>query len=379
MTALHQMGHDSENLLKEKELSAFRGAILSPVNYPLQKVVSQIKTCLEMPNFRTIFDPQLYVPNSERGELSTWSYFPTDVDTADTTSESWWDGVVARLADEVNAMSVDAVCSPTTVPRTYEDEYFELAVKACQMLSDRLVGTSTKVLQTAVVGLPDLTIKGRSLSVASILTAAPTDEIYLVFVGNTEPRRELKDPEEIKGAMRLIRALQDAGVQVTVGFTSSDVILWKYAGATACASGKFFNLRRFTKARFEEPSGGGGQLSYWFEEALLSFLRESDLLRVQKAGLLSDASKRNPFAVNILNQLDKAAGSAWLRLSWRQYLWWFADVIGRIESGNLDVQALLKRVEQTWLEIEDKILMEEQSNNGSWLRQWRRAIIEFQG
>lgn len=378
MTALHQMGHDSENLLKEKGLSAFRGAILSPVNYPLDKVLSQIKACREMADFRTIFDPQLYVPNSERGKLATWSYFPTDVDTADSTSESWWDGVAARLAEEVVGMSIDAVCSPTTVPRTYENEYFELAVKACQMLSDKLAGTSIKVMQTAVVGMPDLTMKARPLSIASILTGAPTDEVYLVLVGNTEPRRELRDPEELKGAMRLIRALEEAGVRVTVGFVSSDVILWKHAGATACASGKYFNLRRFTKARFEEPTGGGGQLSYWFEDALLAFLRESDLLRARKAGLISDASKRNAFAVDILNQLDKSPSTAWLAKSWRQYLWWFADMVGRIESGELTVPALLKEAEQTWVAIEDKILMEEQSNNGSWLRQWRRAVIEFQ-
>jgi hypothetical protein len=378
MTALHQMGHDSENLLRDQGLSAFHGAILSPVNYQLDKTLAQIKACREMAEFRVIFDPQLYVPNSERGQLTTWSYFPTDVDSADSTSEIWWDGVTAKLAEQVVQMPIDAVCSPTMVPRTYENDYFELTVKSCELLSDRLSGSDVKVIQTAVVGMPDLTMKGRPLSIASILTGAPTDEIFLVLVGNTEPRRELKDPEELKGAMKLIRALEDAGVRVTVGFVSSDVLLWKHAGATSCATGKFFNLRRFTKARFEEPTGGGGQLSYWFEEALLAFLRESDILRALKAGLISDASKRNPFGRDIVGQLAEFPGAAWLAKSWRQYLWWFADVIARIETGKLEVPVLLKQAEETWQEIEDKILMEEPSNNGSWLRQWRRAVIEFQ-
>jgi hypothetical protein len=56
------------------------------------------------------------------------------------------------------------------------------------------------------------------------------------------------------------------------------MILWKAAGATNCATGKFFNLRRFTISRFEEPdSSGGGQLGYWFEKALLGIPSEFGL------------------------------------------------------------------------------------------------------
>jgi hypothetical protein len=80
--------------------------------------------------------------------------------------------------------------------------------------------------------------------------------------------------------MKLIAALESSGQRVTVASCSSEMILWKAAGATNCATGKFFNLR-FTISRFEQPdSSGGGQLGYWFQEALLGFLRQSDLLRV---------------------------------------------------------------------------------------------------
>jgi hypothetical protein len=178
--------------------------------------------------------------------------------------------------------------------------------------------------------------------------------------------------------MRLIAALENAGLSVIVGFSSTDLILWKVAGATACATGKFFNLRRFTSSRFEEPSEGGGQLPYWFEESLLAFLRESDVLRVRKAGLLSNASMTNPFGIDILNQLDNCPGQAWLALSWRQYLYAFADIEKRIDKNKINVNELLKNAERLWLFLEDKgILMEEMRNNGEWVRIWRRAMIEF--
>ena len=112
-----------------------------------------------------------------------------------------------------------------------------------------------------------------------------------MLVGTTHPRRELGDTEELKGAMQLISALKSAGLEVTVGFCSSDVVLWKAAGATACATGKFFNLQKiYTIPIRRPPAEVGGQLSYWFEEMLLANLRESDLIRVKNIGMLSEAS-----------------------------------------------------------------------------------------
>jgi len=179
--------------------------------------------------------------------------------------------------------------------------------------------------------------------------------------------------------MHLISSLEKSGLPLIVGFSSTDLILWKAAGATACATGKFFNLRRFTSSRFEEPSAGGGQLPYWFEESLLAFLRESDLLRVRKVGMLSKASHENPYSKRIIKQFDSNPGQAWLGLSWRQYLYAFSDIEKRIREGEFNVNDVLKNAEKSWLMLEEKgILMEEMRNNGEWVRIWHRAINEFQ-
>ena len=54
----------------------------------------------------------------------------------------------------------------------------------------------------------------------------------------------MDDTEALKGAMLLIHSLVSAGIHTIVGFCSSDIILWKTAGANSCATGKFFNLRK---------------------------------------------------------------------------------------------------------------------------------------
>lgn len=109
----------------------------------------------------------------------------------------------------------------------------------------------------------------------------------------------------------------------------------------------------------------------------MAYLRESDLLRVRKANLLSSASTSNPYGEQILLQKDTAPEEAWLGLSWRQYMYWFADFESRFDKGSVGPNDLLKSAEKVWSQLEDQdILMEERQNDGSWLRSWRRAILE---
>lgn len=378
MAVYHQMGHDSRNLLFEPALAGYAGAILSPVNEIQSQITAQIQSVSDRTNFETIFDPQLYFPNTLRGCLREWSYFPSDVDTADLSSDAWWSALIEKVASTASEIGCSAVCSPAIVPRVYNDDFFATLVEKGNQLCTALNSTSVRPIQTAIVSLADLSVPRRSLAVASILSSTRCDKVYLVFVSNTDPRRELADPEELKGGMKLISALEGAGVKVLVGFCSSDIILWKTSGASSCATGKFFNLRRFTSSRFEEPSGGAGQLPYWFEESLVAFLRESDVLRIQPQNLLSPASLANPFCQSILAQFRDNPGSPWIRLWWRQFMYWFMDVEKRIRSGELDVRTLLREAEINWRTLENAdVLMEEQRNDGSWLRAWRRAVAEY--
>jgi hypothetical protein len=378
MPVYHQMGHHSDNLLHQSELGGYRGAILSPVNYLQANIEAQVSQLASRDGFETIFDPQLYFPNTERGCLREWAYFPSDVDSADLQSAAWWQQLMNALVTTCNEIGVSAICSPAAVPRVFSDEYFTNLIERGAQLKSALQGSGVTAIQSAVVGLTDLSQPGRALAVASILSATRCEKLYLIFVGSTDPRRELSDPEELKGAMRLISALESSDLRILVGFCSSDILLWKAAGASSCATGKFFNLRRFTSSRFEEPTQGGGQLPYWFEESLLGFLRESDLLRVSATGLLSPSSGENPYSQQILSKLTEAPGSAWVGLGWRQFMYWFMNVENRLHRGEITVRDLLRQAEENWQTLEDSdVLMEEVRNDGRWLRPWRRALAEY--
>jgi len=271
MPVFHQMGNDSENLVFERELSHYAGAVLSPVNYDRAGVARHVTRMRGLSNFETVFDPQLYVPRSEMGQLPSWDYFPRDVDTADLSNAEWWARLVGNVARTAVALNVHSVCSPAIVPAVYSDSYYLHTVANCSALERCLNQTGIAPLLTAVVGMTDVSQRGRALEITSILSRSDTERVFLIFKSDIEPRRELADPESLKGAMKIIASLRNAGMKVLVGFCSSDMVLWKAAGAHSCATGKFFNLRRFMLTRFAEPSAGGGQVPYWFEENLLAF------------------------------------------------------------------------------------------------------------
>ena len=374
MSVYHQMGHHSVNLLNSPELNSFSGAILSPVNYNEDEIRSQMVLEASRDSFDMIFDPQLYYPRTERGKLRDWSYFPNDVDTADLSSIAWWSVLLDRILATSTQLNINHICCPAFAPNVYTNDYYSLIINIGNYLIRQLNNTSISAIQTVLTNLIDLTVPTRALEIASIISRTQASRIYLVFVSNTIPRRELANVEELKGAMKLIRLLENAGLSVIVGFSSSDLVLWKAAGASSCATGKFFNLRRFTSSRFEEPTEGGGQLPYWFEESLMAFLRESDIIRLQRANLLGNS--RNPYSNEIFNAIT--TGQPWLGMSWRQYMYAFADLEKRLHIGSINLNLALKQSENNWLTVEDNnILMEEQRNNGDWLRAWRRAIAEF--
>jgi hypothetical protein len=272
-----------------------------------------------------------------------------------------------------------AVASPAIVPKTFPDEFFLHLIENGDRLEYALRGSSVKPMQTVILNLADLSAAARVMAIASIVSRSRIPDCLLVLVGNTEPRGELADPEELKGAMRLIATLESGGQPVTVAFSSSEMVLWKAAGATNCATGKFFNLRRFTISRFDEPNGGGGgQLGYWFEEALLAFLRQSDVLRVRDRGFSSAASAENPFGASIVEAIP--AKQPWVALGWRQFLYWFADAEFRLSTGAVSAQDLVTIADGNWAVVEKSkppLLMEERQNDGSWVRQWLRALVEF--
>lgn len=382
MTAYLQMGHDTENLVGENDLEEFKGVILSPVNREPDKLRENVSTFRKRGEYDIILDPQLYYPRGQRENLIQQPYFPDAFDTSDFSVASGWTDAINKLATFAEELEVNGVASPINTPRRWANEFYDTSVEISYLLSQKLKSSLCRVLTTCMVSLADLDKKDRVRQIASIMTRYDTEGFYIVMETGIDPRRELSDADGLANFMLLINLLQQHA-PVTVAYSSSDMILFKAAGASNCGTSKFFNLRRFTMSRFDEPpTGGGGQIPYWFEHNLLAFIREADIRRLQKNGyneIIGGLHSGGHWGQIVLEFLDNYPGEAWLGKSWRQYLSWFGKTEMEVSSKNSSiVKKWLKSAEQYWQQLDDdEILMDEPRNNGNWIRPWRQALRDF--
>jgi hypothetical protein len=383
MSSYIQMGHDSENLVGVPGLEGFSGLILSPVNRSEAELARHIPEFRKKGEFDLILDPQLYCPRVERGQLQNHRYFPQDLDTTDFSSSGWWRKLIKLLVAEAKALGVNAVCSPALLPGKYSSDYYTVSVEAFSILAEE-VGDAAKPVQTVCVSLKELALPADALRIASIVSSQKPPLVYIVVEANTPPRQEIEDAQNIFSLMVLVGALEKSGCPTLVSHCSSDMVLMKTAGASNCATGKFFNLRRFSRSRFDEPQeGGGGQLPYWFEQGLFSFLRRADIARLQRSGFdnfLCVGGSNNSFGAQIFEQFSNEPSKAWLALSWRQYLSWVEITEKHLDSNEapVTVASWLKDAEGKWGQLEsNEILLEEARNDGRWIRPWRQALADF--
>lgn len=376
------MGHDTENLVGERDLEEFKGIILSPVNRRPWELSSNVNKFRRIGEFDIIIDPQLYFPRARRKHLGEYQYFPSDLDTADISSTEWWNRIIKEIAKFAEELGVNAICSPVMYPNIWNDDYFAHCVAISQLLSRRLEESDIRVLTTALIDINYLSDDDAIMRTASILSSRDCAGYYIVFESDVEPRREFHEPNELFGMIKLINELTNVRKPILVAHCSSDMVLFKAAGASHCATGKFFNLRRFTKSRYREPAAGGGQLAYWFEQSLMAFLRETELLRIMDEGheeLVGFQFSGNYWSNEIMENLMGTSPSAWVALGWRQYLSWFGKSETAIKSGDTKlVNEWLRNAEDSWRKLEDDgILMDDPRNDGAWLRPWRLALNKY--
>lgn len=378
MGAYHQMGHDSWNLVGEKPLHRFEGLILSPVNDSPDAVTQKLSQLRERKqNLDIILDPQFYEPRSARGHLIHWPHFSDDVDTVNLQDMNWWEKRSEALSSVASIIGANAICSPATIPRLYDDDYYRWTVDCANITAKHASDRGLGILLTAIVRLPELAHKGRSETVASILTSTGIDRIYLVLSDDIPPRTQRTDVEGLAGAIKLIRLLENAGTRVLVAFSGLDMILWKAAGASGVASGKFFNLRRFVPGRFEEDGAEGGRVvPYWTDTRLITWLREDDIRLLDKNALIDRPDViANPYSERILEILDAGTGEPWVRYGWRQYLYWFQETEAAISNDSKIAKMMLRNADSAWGNVNDsEIYLYDRQNTGDWIRPWLNAV-----
>lgn len=254
----HQCGDKSQKIVLEQlQAGVGCGVILSPRDLSATSMSTYAEQYRGL-GADVLVDPQFYVPDFANKHLGTYglSKFRTSVSTLNNISDSDLGELVGELQQLNASVGASAVIAPAVLYEAGRPDIIE--VNSRLFVAAKQVGQNLGIPTYATVGIARSATSSDTTTVAA-LNAATTlnaDGWYYAFEFEEE-----RIPSSREATLRC------CGGGLSLALTGRPVLhayagpmgLLSYAfGATAAAVGHSQNLWKFTRERWEPPSGQGG-------------------------------------------------------------------------------------------------------------------------
>lgn len=243
MRLYFQCGHGLKKL-SETLTQAMPGStyILSPRDLSEKGQISFAKQ-LNRVGEGALFDPQLYVPHSDKKNFQTYSYWPKEF----VTKEVPWRDLTAKVA-ELNGK--------------LKTQSFVLPGLPCERIGTSFLRTQEQIIEAAdeyhMEKLATVCLKQNVLldtvQVERLLSAIevwPVDGVYLI-AEHPDDDYFVDSPIWMLNLMKLCSGLRIQNKKVILGYANHQMLLLACTGIHAIASGNWMNTRSFTLSKFEE-------------------------------------------------------------------------------------------------------------------------------
>lgn len=247
---LQQVGHNQNWNVETFKAGFTGGLILSPVN----QTPSVIDGLSKDVKGASIFDPQFYLPNSQKKKLREYPFFPETIASGfQTIAYGTHASQAASLCVQYQkANGFKKIVIPT---RFYEEMYPDLTdyhdkfsvlpfVDALSSEKDRPVVLSL-VLTSAMVSHE----KYREYILNWITSYPIIDEIYLIYSVERE-HKQITSAETVFSLLSFGQEIVKTGLGLTLGYQNCENVLFLSLPGVICTAGTFENTRRFSAERF---------------------------------------------------------------------------------------------------------------------------------
>ena len=274
----HQCGHNTnwnvDSFTKDK---CGEGLILSPVHKKhedVQKLDKNIKT-------QSIFDPQFYLPNSQKEKLKTYPFFPETI-SPDSFSTGDFPLVALEAAKQCIEFQVQNRFSRIVIPARYFDQMYPDFI---ERQNSYTVHPFLKALQHKKVQKPVyLTLPLTSHMIMSQIyrtqilnwaTSFPEiNGVYIIAAPPDEGLKQVQSEEFLFSYMSFLHQLRKADLEVLVGYSNTEGLLYLMVEGCDITFGAFENTRMFSIDKFiisdEERRGPKARI---FSAGLLNWIQ----------------------------------------------------------------------------------------------------------
>ncbi len=253
MKVYHQTGFRDKWNIESFQNGIGDGLIFSPINIDAEKLL-RLDSSLKINSY---LDPQLYLLNETKGTLETYPYFPGNIKAGFTTPDL--DNSHIPLAQLCVDYQVENNFEYLVIPTRYHQdnptsffiqstEYF--VTPFYDHVKEKQI--SKKILLSVIVKTIMLSDEEKRNEVLNWITGHQhIHGVYLIFENNFTSK-QIKDFEYLLNALKFIKILKDNQMEVHVGYTNTEALLYSIAMPDAITVGAYENLRSFSIKRFQD-------------------------------------------------------------------------------------------------------------------------------
>lgn len=286
MKILHQCGYNFQwNIQSFEQFNQGDGIILSPVHQPYtaaEELPSHLKKA-------AVFDPQFYIPNSQKHNLMSYPFFPNQVlnnefDTSDFYSKAYQTAIECLQFQIENDFSI--ILIPTRyyseMHTDYVDRQKQFTVEPFMNALDALKGVNTKPIYISLsLKAPMVEDIGFYTKILNWITSYPKfDGVYLM-IDFEETTKQIVNINKLSAYMRFIETLQNAELDVICAYANTEAILYSLLDPAYLTIGAYENTRRFSMAKFLDNVKGRGPAPRLYMPKLLNWVRFQTLEEIR--------------------------------------------------------------------------------------------------
>jgi len=255
MKVFHQAGHQTIwNLESFREDNTGDGVIFSPVHFASERLELTVEQEIKEVS---LFDPQFYVPDSQKSKLHSYDFFPEKIMNGFSTND--YEAVAYEAAKLCLDFQVRNDFESIIIPARYFPELIsDYVTQQKKHFVDPFLAAvereniDKKVFLTLPMTAMMLMDEEFKTNLLNWVTAYPEiDGVYLL-VNFNEPTKQLQNFAKFKSYLEFIQGLMEAELSVICGYCNTEGIIVAVLDVYAVTIGAYENTRGFSIDKFLE-------------------------------------------------------------------------------------------------------------------------------
>jgi len=383
---MHQCGHNTKwNIISFIEDKIGDGLIISPADLEVNKV-NDLPDSVKSVSY---FDPQYYLPTSEKKKLNSYPFFPKTYLEGRQYSTQLSYKCRFELAKECVQYQKNNNYKYIVIPTIYEENFIDNTYDELEQLiitpfidAISRLQCNKPVLLTAMINKNQLIIDDMNIQLLNFLTSYPEiDGIYLIpIIQRDVSQKRISGINLLFSLMKTINALKMADLEVHLGYTDVEGYLLTIAGPNSISIGAYENSRRFDIKKFGQKGRTQQPNARLYSNVLLQWI-DTDYID----SLFSMFKKANELFENneYLNLMLRTSYN-WHFTKKEPYMHYFTSFSHQVYSLHNtlqerynDIYKTLINAKQYFSEISESGVVLDAPSSGGHIDKWITALNRY--